>query len=272
MVYKNAVCERPASTPVDRMSGNQVCDRVGPGWYPGFKRVVEWTIALFLLLVAAPLIALMAALTKLVSPGPAFYCQTRLGLNGKPFWIYKIRTMRHDCEASTGAVWARSDDQRVTRIGTFLRETHIDELPQLLNVLQGEMSIIGPRPERPEIASRIEKSLPGYRQRLALRPGLTGLAQVRLPADSDLEDVRRKLAHDIYYVRQLNPWMDLRIALSTVFHLSALCLNATSKLLVKSYGQAVESEYAQQPSPPTSAPSALDARPVVTSSLSVNTA
>jgi lipopolysaccharide/colanic/teichoic acid biosynthesis glycosyltransferase len=184
------------------------------------KTIVEWLLALLLLVVCSPLVAALAAAVRLTSRGPAFYAQTRLGLGGRRYRIYKLRTMVHDAEAGTGPVWASlAGDVRVTPLGRVLRATHLDELPQLWNVLRGEMGLIGPRPERPEIAGRVERKVGGYRGRLAVRPGVTGLAQMLLPADdpSDpaLGGLRRKLAHDLYYVRNVSAGLDLRIAVAT---------------------------------------------------------
>ena len=126
--------------------------------------------------------------------------------------------MVHNCESLTGARWSMPGDPRVTPVGRLLRASHLDELPQLLNVLRGEMSLIGPRPERPEFVPELERALPAYWQRLQVRPGVTGLAQVQLPPDTDLGSVRRKLAHDLFYVRHLSPWLDLRLLVCTAFH------------------------------------------------------
>ncbi len=208
--------------------------------YLQWKIAIEWVVALVLLIAHSPIIAFMALLAKLSSPGPAFYKQTRSGLGGRPFSMLKIRTMRNNCEAGTGAVWSGNGDPRVTRLGRFLRETHLDELPQLWNVLRGEMALIGPRPERPELVAKIEQAIPQYRQRLAVRPGMTGLAQVQRPADVDLEDVQQKLAYDLCYIRRLSLWLDMRIVVCTVFHLTGLTLNAFGKLFVKSYGDDAE--------------------------------
>jgi lipopolysaccharide/colanic/teichoic acid biosynthesis glycosyltransferase len=174
--------------------------------------------ALVLVILAAPLLLLSALLVKLTSRGPAFYTQTRIGRNGKLFTIYKVRTMVHDCESLTGPRWAMPEDPRVTRVGHFLRRTHLDELPQLFNVLRGDMSLIGPRPERPEFVPKLERAVPRYRERLAIRPGITGLAQVHLPPDTDIDSVRRKLAYDLYYIQKMNVWLDLRILVATVFY------------------------------------------------------
>lgn len=182
------------------------------------KDVLDFALALGLLVVTSPLSLVAALLVKLTSPGPVIYSQIRLGKGRKPFTIYKIRTMSHNCEALTGARWCVGNDPRVTKIGKILRATHIDELPQLWNVLCGQMSLIGPRPERPEFVSKLEKVLPRYGERLMIRPGLTGLAQIQLPPDSDLGSVRRKLRYDLFYAKEANLGLDLRILLGTALH------------------------------------------------------
>jgi lipopolysaccharide/colanic/teichoic acid biosynthesis glycosyltransferase len=187
-------------------------------WYLGGRAVLEWAAAAMLVILAAPVLFLAALLVKLTSRGPAFYTQTRIGRKGKLFTIYKIRTMVHDCESLTGPRWAMPEDPRITRVGHFLRRTHLDELPQLFNVLRGDMSLIGPRPERPEFVPKLERAVPRYRERLAIRPGITGLAQVHLPPDTDIESVRRKLAYDLYYIHNVSVWLDLRILVATVFY------------------------------------------------------
>src|SRR5579863_2206966 len=183
--------------------------------YVAAKSLLESLAALVLLLLFAPVILLAAALVVTTSRGPAFYCQTRLGLRGRRFKVYKLRSMIQNAEAATGATWCLVNDVRITPIGRLLRETHVDELPQLINVVLGEMSLVGPRPERPELSATLERHLPRYNERLNLRPGITGFAQLRLPPDTDLESVRRKLAYDLYYVRNVNAWLDLRILLLT---------------------------------------------------------
>lgn len=187
-------------------------------WYPACKTCLDRVLALVLFLPAAPIIALAALLIKLTSRGPIFYTQKRLGLGGKTFTIFKLRTMIHKAESLTGPRWSLPGDPRITRIGAILRMTHLDELPQLLNVLRGDMSLIGPRPERPEFLPELERALPGYRKRLSVRPGVTGLAQVQLPADSDVESVRRKLAYDLFYIQRLSPWLDVRLLCCTVLY------------------------------------------------------
>jgi len=156
---------------------------------------------------------------KLTSRGPAFYTQTRVGQDGHLFTIYKIRTMIHKCESLTGPRWTTPGDPRVTPVGWFLRRTHFDELPQLLNVLRGEMSLIGPRPERPEFVAKLERVIPGYGQRHRVLPGITGLAQVQLPPDTDIDSVRRKVSYDLHYVRRISLILDARILIATGLHL-----------------------------------------------------
>jgi len=199
-------------------------------WYPPVKHVVDFVAAALLLLPAVPVILFAAGVTKLTSSGPAFYWQTRLGRGGRPFLICKIRTMVQDAEAKTGPVWCPGGtDPRVTPWGRFLRRTHLDEFPQLFQVLTGHMSLIGPRPERPEFVRRLEWEVPLYGERLNAKPGVTGLAQLVLPPDADLEDVRRKVRHDLYYIRFMGPWLD------------AVIIAHTAKLLLKSVLAAFES-------------------------------
>jgi lipopolysaccharide/colanic/teichoic acid biosynthesis glycosyltransferase len=182
------------------------------------------------LIILAPVIALTALLVRVTSRGPAFYTQTRVGRNGRLFTIFKIRTMIHECESLTGPRWSMPGDPRITPIGHFLRRTHLDELPQLLNVLRGEMSLIGPRPERPEFTAKLERALPAYPERLRVRPGVTGLAQVHLPGDTSLASVRIKLAHDLYYIQQLNPGLDMRIMVCTLLRVLGVSFESIRRL------------------------------------------
>ena len=147
--------------------------------------------------------------------GPIFYRQTRVTRDGRHFRILKLRTMRVDAEAG-GAVWAASNDNRITRVGNFLRRTRIDELPQLLNVLAGDMSVVGPRPERPEFVEDLAKQLPLYKERHAVRSGLTGWAQINYPYGASLDDARSKLSYDLYYVKKSNFFFDLLIIMQTL--------------------------------------------------------
>jgi lipopolysaccharide/colanic/teichoic acid biosynthesis glycosyltransferase len=195
------------------------------------KVVFDLFLAVVLLVIAAPVIALMGLLVKLTSQGPAFYTQLRVGRNGRAFWIYKLRTMTHNCESESGAKWATARDARVTLLGRFLRKTHLDELPQLWNVLRGDMSLVGPRPERPEFIPGLEEQIPNYRDRLVVRPGLTGLAQVQLPADTDIDSVRRKLVYDRYYIEHMGLWLDIRLILSTALKMAHIPFSVARKVL-----------------------------------------
>ncbi|UCH33722.1 MAG: sugar transferase [Armatimonadota bacterium] len=181
--------------------------------YHTAKRCFDIAFSLAGLIVSAPAIALMAALVKCTSRGPAFFCQQRVGLHGGEFTIYKLRTMIVDAERDTGPVLADPYDARVTPLGRILRITRLDELPQLFNVLRGDMSMVGPRPERPEFARRYLREIPGYRKRLIVKPGITGLGQVRGRYDTD---VHNKLKYDWLYVYRQSVWLDLRILLETV--------------------------------------------------------
>jgi lipopolysaccharide/colanic/teichoic acid biosynthesis glycosyltransferase len=196
-----------------RDNGQSIPDVVQPKypWYLGLKACIDLVIALIMFVMAIPAIVVAGILIKLTSKGPVFYLQARLGKNGCEIKIFKLRTMIHNAETTTGAVWEKPDDPRITRVGKFLRMTYVDEFPQFLNVIFGQMSLIGPRPERPEIAEQLEWKLPLYRNRLRVRPGITGIAQLNLPSDSDIEGVRIKLIHDLYYVQHVNPWLDARI-------------------------------------------------------------
>lgn len=183
------------------------------------KRTMECVLSAVLLILLWPIILLSMITIRLTSPGPALYFQERLGLRGRRFLICKIRTMHRDCERKSGVVWSVPGDPRITRVGRFLRQAHLDELPQLINVLRGDMSLVGPRPERPEIVAQIEHSLPHYRRRLEIRPGLTGLAQVLQAPDTDLGSVGRKLELDLQYIERSSLVMDLKILMVTPLHI-----------------------------------------------------
>ncbi len=183
--------------------------------YAALKRSVDigFSIGLgFGVLAIAPLVAL---LIRLDSPGPVFYTQQRVGLDGQLFRIFKFRTMRQDAEKH-GAVWAKVGDARVTRVGRFLRLTRIDELPQIWNVLRGDMTLVGPRPERPEFTSLLEAEIPGYADRHRVKPGITGWAQVRYRYTSTVRDAEAKLEYDLYYVKYRSIGLDLQVLLKTV--------------------------------------------------------
>jgi lipopolysaccharide/colanic/teichoic acid biosynthesis glycosyltransferase len=211
--------------------------------YAAVKGVLERLAALFLLVPAAPLIGLAGLLIKLTSRGPVFYSQTRLGRGGRPYTMHKLRTMTHDCEKHSGPRWSTEGDPRITPVGRFLRRTHLDELPQLWNVLRGDMGLVGPRPERPEFVVALEKALSRYRERMLVKPGVTGLAQVQLPPDTDLTSVRRKLAYDLYYVYHMSAWLDARIFLGTALKVVGVPFAVLGKVALMPSRQTVEQTY-----------------------------
>jgi len=185
-------------------------------FYEMIKPSIDRALALAMLVIMFPVILLAMVVVKLNSRGTSIYSQKRVGLRGKAFTIYKIRTMYQDSERTSGPRWSTPGDPRITFVGRFLRWSHVDELPQLVNIVIGDMSLVGPRPERPEFIDQLERALPDYRRRLLVRPGLTGLAQVQQPPDTDLFSVRRKLNYDLYYVDRLDPWLDFRLIIGTV--------------------------------------------------------
>ncbi|WP_413586709.1 exopolysaccharide biosynthesis polyprenyl glycosylphosphotransferase [Bdellovibrio sp. HCB274] len=179
------------------------------------KRLMDIAISGTFLLLASPVILLVAAIVKLESRGPAIYRQTRTGKDNQTFTIYKFRSMRTDAEKN-GAVWASKNDNRVTKVGRFIRLTRLDELPQLWNVLKGEMSFVGPRPERPEFNDMLKAQLPYYDLRHTLRPGLTGWAQVLYPYGASIEDSKEKLQFELYYIKHSSIFLDIMIILKTI--------------------------------------------------------
>ena len=185
-------------------------------WKMRIQTVYSFIIAVVGLVLAAPLMFFTAIAVRLTSPGPILFRQTRVGLNGKPFTLYKFRSMGVNAEAGTGAVWAKKNDPRVTKIGGFLRKTRLDELPQLFNVLAGQMAIVGPRPERPEFVSVLSEQIPFYRQRHAVKPGVTGWAQINYKYGESIEDTIVKLEYDLYYIKNLSPSLDGYIIFHTV--------------------------------------------------------
>lgn len=183
--------------------------------YERGKRALDLLFVAGVGLAALPVIPLIALAIKLDSRGPVFYSQTRVGLGGHPFRIYKFRTMRQDAERH-GAVWATKADPRITRVGKFMRLTRIDEIPQIWNVLKGEMAVVGPRPERPEFTTELAKEIAGYDLRHTVKPGLTGWAQVCYRYTSSVRDTKAKVEYDLYYVKNLSTMMDIRILFRTV--------------------------------------------------------
>jgi len=216
-----------------------------PAWYGRLKRFLDAVLALVGLVVSLPILLPAALLVKLTSRGPMLYSQVRLGLAGRPFRIYKLRTMTDNCEAVSGPRWSTKGDPRVTWLGRFLRRTHIDELPQLWNIFVGDMSLVGPRPERPDMVRTLEQVIPRYRERMTDRPWLTGLAQVQLPPDTDLDSVRSKLAHDLCYLERAGLWLDFRIVLATVAKVLGVPAGAGRAVLCLPGGPAVEASYRQ---------------------------
>lgn len=183
--------------------------------YAVVKRALDLVIAIPLALIVAALVPVLMLAIRLDSPGPLFYSQTRLGRDGRRFRIHKFRTMRQDAEAN-GAAWATTDDPRVTRLGRILRSTRIDELPQVWNILRGHMTLIGPRPERPELAALIEEHLPEFSLRTGVTPGITGWAQICAGYGRSVHDARTKLEYDLFYLAHASLLFDLKILLNTV--------------------------------------------------------
>lgn len=180
------------------------------------RRAISFLVAMFVLLVAVPVMPLIALAVRLSSPGPILFGQKRVGRKGEVFSVCKFRTMRQDAEAQTGAVWADKEDPRVTSVGRFLRKSRLDELPQLWNVLKGDMALVGPRPERPEFVRWLEEEIPYYGLRHIVSPGLTGWAQVSYRYGASLDDTKRKLEYDLYYIKHISVAFDLLIIFETI--------------------------------------------------------
>jgi len=210
------------------ITGKIPIEHINPGWLvqsTGFlitpfirrlKKILDIMFSSLLLTLCLPLFPIIAITIKLDSPGSIFYFQQRVGLNGKIFTIYKFRSMSDDSEKNTGAAWALENDPRVTRIGAFIRKTRIDELPQLINVLKGDMSFIGPRPERPEFVRQISRETPYYLERHAIKPGITGWAQIMYPYGASIGDSVEKLRYDLYYINNLSLFLELLIVFETI--------------------------------------------------------
>jgi len=228
--YERGISITPMQILYERMTGRVPVKSVNDNWtvvlpigqgnnlnpYPVLKRFMDVIISIALIPPFLLILPIIALLIKLDSRGSIFYVQTRVGLNGRPFRMVKFRTMSQDAEKITGAVFAQKNDPRVTRFGNFMRKTRIDELPQLYNVIKGDMSLVGPRPERPEHVIRLEKKIPFYRTRHIVRPGVTGWAQVRYHYGSTDEDAMVKLQYDLYYIRHQSVGLDLSIIIRTV--------------------------------------------------------
>jgi len=182
----------------------------------GMKRVFDLIISLPLCIMLLPVWTIISVAIKINSKGPVFYNQERLGLNSEPFMIHKFRSMIQGAEDKSGPIWASDGDPRITSMGRFLRRFRLDEIPQLINVLKGEMSLIGPRPERPFFVERLREEYPLYDRRFRMRPGITGWSQIKHPSDRDVEDVRQKLKYDFYYIENVSFNLDMKIILNTV--------------------------------------------------------
>jgi sugar transferase (PEP-CTERM system associated) len=217
-----------ATTTYERVTGKILIDDLRPSWLifsDGFrvsratrwmKRTIDLTLSIVMAVLAFPFIVLTAIAVWLESGGPVLYCQERVGENGRTFTLCKFRSMRIDAESGGKPVWAKDGDNRVTKVGRFIRKTRLDELPQLWNVVRGDMSFVGPRPERPYFVGELAKEIPFYQQRHAVKPGLTGWAQVKYRYGSSLEDAMEKLRYDLYYIKHLSVFFDLTIVFDTV--------------------------------------------------------
>lgn len=212
----------------EQVSGKILLENITAGWFvfsTGFrhtlllrfmKKLFDKLLSAAGLVFALPIILPTALLIKITSPGPILFRQVRVGERDRQFVLYKFRTMKADAEKATGAVWAQKDDPRVTRIGKFLRKTRIDEIPQLYNVLKGDMSFIGPRPERPEFVEKLKEIIPFYSERHFVKPGVTGWAQVKYPYGASVEDAIEKLRYDLYYIKNMSVFLDILIILETI--------------------------------------------------------
>ncbi|SVE17425.1 uncharacterized protein METZ01_LOCUS470279, partial [marine metagenome] len=177
----------------------------------GIKRFMDLVLSVLLFVTGLPFYIIFGLLIKLDSKGPVLFKQIRTGLQNSSFLLYKFRSMGFRAEADTGPIWTAQNDPRITKVGQFLRRFRFDEFPQLLNVLKGEMSLVGPRPERPFFVEKLKQEYPFYMRRLKVRPGITGWAQIKHPYDEQLEDVREKLRYDFYYIENVSLWLDLKI-------------------------------------------------------------
>ena len=190
--------------------------RLMPNWEKVIKRFIDIFMSVFALIFFLPFLLFFGLLIKIDSVGPAFYHQKRVGKNEKEFRIFKLRTMVVDAEKKSGPIWSQKDDPRITRIGRILRRIRLDEIPQFINVLEGHMSIVGPRPERPNFVDEFSKKIPLYKHRLKMKPGITGWAQIKHKYDESLDDVKEKLQYDLYYLENMSLRLDFKIILNTI--------------------------------------------------------
>lgn len=210
-----------ASVPIGRSTGSSRTPDAHPVYFP-VKYCCERVFATVALVAVSPLILALIVLVRLTSKGAGLYRQERVGLNQTTFDVFKLRTMRIDAEADGQAKWSQKGDPRITWLGRILRRTHLDELPQLWNVAAGDMSLTGPRPERPLICDVLQKHVSGYYSRTHVKPGITGLAQINLEPDSTISDVHRKQCLDMDYIQHSNIWLDLRMVFATVLRMAGI--------------------------------------------------
>lgn len=187
-----------------------------PAWEAQIKRIIDIAVSLCVLVLGSPVYVAVAAIIRLTSPGPAIYNQERIGQNGRPFIMHKFRSMYQDAEKRSGPAWAQKKDPRITPIGRFLRKTRLDEIPQFINVLKGEMSLVGPRPERAFFIQQLSQEIPWYVRRIKMKPGITGWAQVKHKYDASIEDVKQKVMYDLYYFENMSLMLDLKIIVRTI--------------------------------------------------------
>jgi exopolysaccharide biosynthesis polyprenyl glycosylphosphotransferase len=188
-----------------------------PEWERKVKRLMDVTISFIILAAFSPVWLLVALAIKIDSRGPVLYKQQRVGKDGKEFTIYKFRSMVKDAESRSGPKWAEKEDPRITRIGKLIRRARVDEAPQFFNVLIGDMSLVGPRPERPFFVEQLKNQIPFYSRRLKVKPGITGWAQIKGGYDTSIENVRQKLQYDLFYLENMSLRMDLKILLNTIY-------------------------------------------------------
>lgn len=212
----------------EQITGKLMIENITPSWFifsdgfrrTGFGKIMKRSADLALALVGSiiilPILPFVALGVKLTSPGPILFRQVRVGQGDRPFVLYKFRSMRADAEKASGAVWAQKDDPRVTKFGKFMRTTRLDELPQLYNVLRGDMSLVGPRPERPEFVEKLKEVIPYYSERHFVKPGVTGWAQVKYAYGASVDDAIEKLRYDLYYIKNMSVLLDIIIVLETI--------------------------------------------------------
>ncbi|PSB58072.1 sugar transferase [Chamaesiphon polymorphus] len=227
--HERGVAITPMPVLYEKLTGKVAVEHIGSQWYSALplkknpfdtfnrigKRILDLICGAIIGTVLAIVFPFVATAIRLDSPGPIFYKQERVGQYGNKFTVYKFRSMVQDAERNGKAQWAVKGDARITKVGNFIRKTRLDELPQVLNVLRGEMSMVGPRPERYQFIKELQQQLPFYRTRLAVKPGLTGWAQINYGYGSTIEDALIKLQYDLYYIKHRSPWLDLKILLRT---------------------------------------------------------